>query len=271
MMWSAAIALVALLAIGGALWLWGLNRMGGSAAIAGGQAAVPVVEKRVVSRFASPTEEAAVNLVKQAILIRDPGKVSEYFRLGSASPEAVVGFLRGMETVTGYTWLSSMDTNGLLLEGVAVKTKAEDRVGNRLAIMTPDEKGKWKVDFDAFARTVKPAWSEIMAMTTGQGLVRVMFTKDNYFNGPFREDAQWSCYRLGSSDLDATLLGYCRKGSPQAAAMARVLAHVEKSAKGGSLKRATLEIRRVEGAESRQFEITRVLAEDWVMSATPVD
>ena len=32
-----------------------------------------------------------------------------------------------------------------------------------------------------------------------------------------------------------------------------------------------LEIRRIEGAESRQFEITRVLAEDWVMSAKPFD
>jgi hypothetical protein len=38
-----------------------------------------------------------------------------------------------------------------------------------------------------------------------------------------------------------------------------------------NLKRATLEIRRTEGAGDRQFEITRVMAEDWVMSATPFD
>jgi hypothetical protein len=37
------------------------------------------------------------------------------------------------------------------------------------------------------------------------------------------------------------------------------------------LKRVTLEIRRVANSESRQFEISRVLAEDWVLSAIPFD
>ena len=35
--------------------------------------------------------------------------------------------------------------------------------------------------------------------------------------------------------------------------------------------RAILEIRRVEGAEPRQLEISRVLAEDWVMGDAPFD
>jgi hypothetical protein len=37
------------------------------------------------------------------------------------------------------------------------------------------------------------------------------------------------------------------------------------------LIRVTLEIRRTAGAESRQFEITRVLAEEWVLAAAPFD
>jgi hypothetical protein len=35
--------------------------------------------------------------------------------------------------------------------------------------------------------------------------------------------------------------------------------------------RATLEIRRVEGAGSRQFEILKVVAEDWVAAEVPFE
>jgi hypothetical protein len=270
MMWSVVFTLLVLVVIGGALWLWGTDEMERAAEVAEKEAETPVVEERVASRFESPTREAALDLVKRALQVREPGKVAEFFRVGSASPEAVVNFLRDMEQVdskvTDYVWLSSMDANGLLLDGVAVNT------GNscsRLAILTPDEKGRWRVDFDAFARTATPAWSELMA--SGQGTARVVFVKDNYFNGPFKDEALWTCYRLSCPEVEKDLLGYCRSDSPQAAAMRRMLAHEKAPTSGTSSNRATLEIRRVEGADSRQFEITRVLAEDWVTSATPFD
>ena len=127
----------------------------------------------MVSRFESPSQQVALDWVKRALLIRESGKVAEFFRLGSASPAEVVDFLRDMEAVdgavTGYDWLSSMDANGLLLDGVVVNTKLGDKPRNRLALLTPDEKGRWKIDFDAFARTVKPSWSELMAGTAGAG------------------------------------------------------------------------------------------------------
>ncbi|MEI8036965.1 MAG: hypothetical protein WCJ14_01120 [Verrucomicrobiota bacterium] len=276
MMWSLVLALLGMATIVGALWLWGSDEVEQSAATAEQQAAVPVIEERVVSRFESPTREAALALVKRALLIRDPAQVAECFRLGSASPQEVVGFLQNLENVDGaitsYVWLSSMDANGLLLDGVAVKSVIGDKPRHRLAILTPDAKGKWQIDFEALARTLKPAWSELLASPVGgQGLVRVVFAKDNYYNGPFRDEEVWVCYRLGSAELADDLLGYCRKGSPQAAAMVRMLVHDKPAAKGGTANRAVLEIRRVAGAESRQFEIVRVLAEDWVLSATPFD
>lgn len=36
-------------------------------------------------------------------------------------------------------------------------------------------------------------------------------------------------------------------------------------AAGGNLKRMTLELRHVEGAQPRQVQISRVVAEDWVV------
>lgn len=274
--WSVVFVLVVVVAIAGALWIWGVDQRNHAAAEAGQQVVAPVVAKRVVSRFVSPTREAAMDLVKQSLMIREPARVPEFFRIGSASPEAVVSFLRELEkadrAVTGYKWLSSMDANGLLIDGVAVSTRDNGKPNTRLALLTPDENGKWKIDFDALARTVKPAWSEVMTLTTGPGLVRVVFVKDSYYNGPFGDESRWTCYRLGSTDAATELLGYCRNGSAQAAAMVRMLAHVKGTTqKGRAVNRATLEIRRVEGAEPRQFEISRVLAEDWVMSATPFD
>lgn len=275
MTWSAVFVVAVLGVLVLALWLWLRANMGRAGVATREKVAAPGVEKRVVSRFESPSEEVALGLVKHALLIRDPGQVTEFFHPGSASSEAVVDFLRDMEAVdgvlTGCDWLSSMDANGLLLDGVAVNTKDGDKPRNRMALLTPDETGRWKIDFDAFARTVKPAWSELMAMTSGQGLVRVMVVKDHYYNGPFRDETRWSCYGMASPDLDVVLLGYCRQGSPQAAALERIVANGNLRSGESGLKRVTLEIRRTAGAETRQFEITRVFAEEWVLSARAFD
>ena len=273
MAWSALLAVVALSVLGGALWLWMQDSMERNADVE--TMPQPVSPERVVSRFESPTEDVALEQVKRALMIRDPGQVAEYFRPGSASPEAVVGFLRDLGqrdgVITGYQWLSSLDANGLLLDGVVVSTLAEGKPSNRLAMLTPDDKGKWKIDFDAFARTVKPAWSELLNRTAAEGLVRVMLAKDSYYNGDFRDEERWICYKIASPDLDDFLLGYCAKGSPQAQALNRIEA--DRLVAGGDrgASRATLQLRRVADTEARQFEITRVLAEDWVLATTPFD
>ena len=61
------------------------------------------------------------------------------------------------------------------------------------------------------------------------------------------------------------LHGYCKEGSAQAKAMARIFKVALR------VHRVTLELLRVKGAEPRQFEITRVLGEDWVLTPKPFD
>ncbi|MEY5012934.1 MAG: hypothetical protein RLY69_649, partial [Verrucomicrobiota bacterium] len=60
--------------------------------------------------------------------------------------------------------------------------------------------------------------------------------------------------------------------SPQAEAMAKVMKRLQMNEKiKVSLSRATLLISRAEGAGKRQFEIKRVLAEDWLLTETAFD
>lgn len=271
--WTAVLVAMVLGVLTVFFWSWLRTRMGRQALTAEELAAANM-KSRNVSAFDSPTEEAALDLVKQALALRDPAMVERYFRPGAASPGDVIAFLTGMEAqdgvVTGSQWLSSMDANGLLMDGVLVSTSKDGVPRNRLALLTPDEAGVWKIDFDAFARTVKPSWEGLLAAGGGQGLARVIVARDSYYNGPFKDEAAWVSYGMVSPDTTEIMLGYCRKDSPQARAMERILSS-EESAERRKLNRVTLELRRPEGAANRQFEITRVLAEDWILGAQPFD
>ncbi|MEY3898018.1 MAG: hypothetical protein RLZZ214_3539 [Verrucomicrobiota bacterium] len=260
---------LAVAVVGGIFWMWLRPKMlSGENEVRERQAQVEL-PVRVASKFPSPSEEEALALVKHALAIREPSAIPGFFRPGAASPEEIVRYLGNLESVdgpiSGYDWLSSMDVNRLWVDGVLVKFKGGDTPQTRLALLTPDAGGKWKIDFDAFARTVKPAWSEILEKRADPALVRVYAAVDSYYNGPFQDDNQWICYGMASPDIDGILTGYCKAGSPQAAALKWIFS------KESKLNRVTLELRRVEGAGTRQFEISRVLAEDWVMGAAAFD
>lgn len=267
--WSVIVCGLAVVTLGVVIFLWldpKMKSAGGSAA----QVSLgPRHEVRVASKFASPSEDEALASVKQALSVREPERVDVFFRPGAASPQEVVRFLTGMEAADGvierYTWLSSMDANDLSIDGVLVCFKGVERPIPRLALLTPDAAGKWKVDFEAFARMVRPSWSDILEKGTALAQVRVYVAKDSYYNGAFGDDKQWACHRMASPDTEQFLLGYCRVGSRQAAALDWMFSKEE------NVTRAILEIRRVEGAESRQFEILKVIAEDWVLGEAPFD
>lgn len=270
LMWTLVLAVVTLLLVGGLLWLWLRPKFISQEELAASTVVHDESRVRVAARFPSPSEGESLTLVKHALTIRDPAVVEGYFRSGTSSPAEIVGFLKDLDasdgTVTGYEWLSSLDVNRLLIEGVSVNFKSKSGQRNRLALLTPDETGKWKIDFDAFARKVNPAWREILEKPPETALVRVFVMKDSYFNGPFRDEKQWICIGMASPDIETMLLGYCRVGSPQEAALDWMFS------KGDvNVCRATLELRRVEGAEARQFEIAKVLAQDWIVGDVPFD
>ncbi len=271
--WSVILTLATVLVIGGFMMFW--LRSHGNQRAGKGEASV---EKnvRIVSKFVSPGETEALDLVKRALAIRDPGLVESCFHLGGATSAEVLEFLTGCEARDGKIersdWLSSMDVDGLLMDGVLVVYAGRDRPAERLALLTPDESGVWKVDFDAFARSSRPSWKELLEGRVNRAQVRVFVGKDAYYNGPFVDESQWVCFAMASPESNELLpegsellRGYCRVGSPQAQAMEKMLPADVRT------HRATLEISRKEGADSRQFEITRVFSEDWVLTAKPFD
>lgn len=273
LMWSAIFLVVTMGVMGTAVWLWLRPKIRPMVAV--NQTPVRKVEERVVSKFESPTEEAALALVKSALANRDLSRVAEFFRTGASSPAEVVGFLENLEKTEGKPigmgWLRSLDANGMLLEGVAVGFQAEGQKKTRLALLTPDAGGRWQVDFDAFARKVDPAWNELLAGDVKRALVRVVVTRRHYYNFHYKDDSQWVCYEMTTPDHDEILFGYCREGSTQAEAMSRIVT-IEEMVEGDfGGNRATLEIRRNQDSDSRQFEIARVLAEDWVMGDAAFD
>ena len=272
LVWSAGIGVVSVAVLAAAFAFWLYPRLHGRGDLTQ-ERQVTIDEARVVSKFKSPSHEEALALVKRALAVREAGQVASVIRPGPMSAEEVLSYLEKMREQEGqvqnYEWISSIDKNGLSLEGVRVTFNNRGKASGRLAILTPDAKGVWKLDFAAFARLCKPALNVLLGEGGGSGEVRVYASKDSYFNGPFRDESQWASYKLISPDTEETLMGYCKMGSPQYLAMELLWQHV-----GTPRTRVTLEITRppvTSAAERWQFQITRVLAEDWVMADKPLD
>jgi hypothetical protein len=257
---SAVFGFAALIVIGASFALWSRSRMRTVSTNRGEDYESSV---RVASRFPSPSREQALERVRRAVTARDPMAIGELYRDGAARSAEILDFLKGLEAADGsverYDWLSSMDMNGLLVEGVAVVFKGLEKPAERIAFLTPDPQGIWQMDFDAFARTVSPSWRELLRNGADQARVRVIAGRDVYYNGPFRDESQWTCYALSSPEMEEVLHGYCKVGTPEEEAMKRLFTD------GETTSRVTLELRRMKDAGPRQFEISRVLAKDWIL------
>lgn len=273
LVWSVVLTLATTLVIGGFVWYWLRSRGGASAAP---KPEIRPGTERVVSRFPSPTEDEALALVRRGLAARDAETVMRCFRLGESKVTEAITFLDALERREGkpdqIEWLSSMDTDGMLLEGVLVGYGNDKPGTERIAFLVPDDKGAWRIDFEAFARVCRPSLAELSKDGVASALIRVFIARDSYFNGPFRDDSQWLCFGMASPELvdpqsgDRRLLrGYCRKESAQAKALEKMFAE------GGRMFRVTLEIRKVPGAHESQYEIARVISGEWVAGDHALD
>jgi hypothetical protein len=270
--WSVTLSLTTLLLVGGLMFFWLRRHANGDP----GGSNSTVQNVRIVSKFASPSEDEALAIVRKAIAVKEAKQVDRYFHRGTATPEEVVGFNQDSEnrdgTVSEMVWLGSMDLEGLLVDGVLVSYNFKEGIKQRLAYLVPDEMGVWKLDFEGFARVSRPSWADLLSGRADHSQVRVFVTSDSYFNGPFIDESQWVCFAMASPETKdllpeekEILHGYCKVESRQAKAMARILSGENR------LRRATLEIRRSTGGDARQFEIVRVMSEDWVLAPKPYD
>lgn len=269
--WAVAIGLVSLAALTVAFIFWLHPQLTGKRDPE--KLAQAATQPGGLFKIKSLSPDEATVLVKKALGLRNAGEVEAMIRIGPMSAQEVVDYLKAMKSVDGeikhFDWLGSIGKNGLSLEWVQVSFGGGDKPHSRLAVLTPDAKGVWKLDFAAFARWVKPSWKDLIEQNGESAVVRVNAVKDTYFNGSFRDERIWAAYKLESPDAEEILVGYCKRDSAQQRAMESLWRLGE-----GAVTRVTLEIRRPQnaaGAERSLFEITRVLAEDWVMGDKPLD
>jgi len=236
----------------------------------------PVIFTPTLAPRAGPVEQLAPvpepaeleAIVQRFLAARTSLQLESLIRGSHQRPEEITAKLAGLEEIDGR--IESVRYKGpvkslcLQLESVEVRF---DSGRNRLALMAPDPRGTWRVDFDAFDRYVHPAWDELLAGTPAEGLVRVFVSPDNYYNGLYVDDKAWACCGFASADHKTLMFGYAKRGSSQHLAMAEAL----RSGAAAGLKRMTLEIRHTGSGDRRQFEIVRVLADEWAVGDEPLD
>ncbi|MCW1883533.1 hypothetical protein OKA04_02265 [Luteolibacter flavescens] len=219
----------------------------------------------------SVESDELVKIVTDFLAARTTQDLAPLVRGSSLRPEEIAARLATLEAddgkVSRVSYMRPIDSRAARLESVIVTFEGG---GNRIALLAPDADGHWRVDFDAFVRHVHPSWDKILAGTAGESTVRVKVVPDSYYNGIYRDDKAWACFALLSPDQGTVMLGYVTRGTPQYEALASSMNRAERRAQGGAL-RMTLMIRHTEGAEARQFEITRVLSDEWALGDQPLD
>ena len=167
--------------------------------------------------------------------------------------------------ITAYRWMGQKYVNGVVIGEVATQRETGGEYSRRLAQLVLGTDGKWRIDTDSYLRKCVPGWPEILSGESKTSIVRVFVAEDTYYNGIYSDDAEWRAYALVSPDTPEPVYGYARPGSPQEKALRKILAAEEE------IHRASVEISVHPEAGRRQFEITGVLAENWVIGGTRFD
>lgn len=221
----------------------------------------------------APDEAMATKLVEKFLAARSEAALLPLIRPSEQEPAAILAKLAGLEAKDGklksVRALGLMDSRALQLEGVLVDFEGGR---NRLALLAPDAAGTWRVDFDAFDRYSTPAWDELLSGKAQSGTVRVFVSADSYFNGVYGDDSKWACYGIASPDHETLMFGYVPKDGELHKILTKVLS--KDPLGGGETRKATrmtLGIRHDEEAGKRQFEITRVLSDEWALGDQALD
>lgn len=229
---------------------------------------MPAVPRPARKTVPSLDRAAAEELVRRAVALDDPAEVAKFFRNGSRKPEEIIAFLRNMRETVGtvgkFSWFGPLPGDVIQNDGGEINfVKGYDH-SRRQVYLVPDPQGNWKVDFDSFARQAVPSWDDLFGGKVEKGVIRVFAMKDSYYNGAFTE-ADWICLGIATPDVDRILFAYCRRGSEAEEDLALIHKSLALEAKDRQPWRVTLEVRAGDAKTTRQFEITRVLARDWVL------
>jgi len=202
----------------------------------------------------SPTAVAynfmrAGNQTERLRWVRQPEKVAalveEFFSHGRGANESMVS-LSPMDSALA-------DVNSY--EPFAVELSD----GSRRLLCVVRENGSAKVDFKAYARHGSVPWEDLLSGTAKQASeVRVLIQKSDYYNFEFADERRWIDFTATTPDLDSSVHLYVSSTSPDMKSLNKLVS--------GEGLGVTVAIRaHGESHLKRQFEITALLATDWVL------
>ncbi|QTN33070.1 hypothetical protein HZ994_12340 [Akkermansiaceae bacterium] len=248
------------------------SRLAAEAALMGeasGYLADAFAEGKTVNQPALEREDALA-IVAAALSNRDIASAERLFILGEGTDAAQAA--RNLRTIAeaegsivDMSWLGQKFANGISIAEVVVTMQTGERTTNRLAQLVPCPDGKWRIDLRSYLRKSVPEWPVILGRASPESVVRVFIASDTYYNGIYSDDRIWQAYALVSPDVKDIIYAYAKRDSPQDRAMRKILSAEEE------VHRATLAIRAHPDGGPRQFRISSVLAENWVLGDTPYD
>jgi hypothetical protein len=207
-----------------------------------------------------PSQAECLAIVDKFLSAEDPEKLAAIARLNEFSAAQAYALVLAAKKADGekvsMEWNLARETNGLSLETVFLTYQNNK---NRLVFLLPDDQGKWRVDVASYLRYGTKPWSELSAQGSCKAEVRVIISLNNYYNGLFVDEKEWVSFALTSADHDQPLRAYANVNSRAFKALIECL-------RASNPAPVTLEISRDAGMEPRQFEIKRVIAQDWVES-----
>ena len=267
---TAGLVVVGMVVIGLLIWVSSSQRkaIDNSAALL---APLPVPVARI-PLAAAPEPAALEEIVRSFLTARSPEALAPVTRPSDVPPATMIEQLAKLEEIDGKVKsvnpIGPIDSQTLQLEAAVVYFE-----GNRkpLARLSPDAEGKWKVDFDAYERHVSTDWATLLAGEPAEGIVRVYISPDSYYNGSYRDDSRWACFGMVSPDSEVLMFGYVARDSHQYDVLNKVMAAGDSGANRSKSMRMTLEIRHSGEADHRQFEISRVLADDWALGTESLE
>lgn len=262
-LWLSIILIGCFGALSAGMLIW-LRSQGDRKIIAPKIARIATLPALHLTNFPPPSEREAMEIIRGAIGARESEMLRNFVHhTGEVDAAGISEFFAATEARDGniinHQWIGSSDTEKLQIQSMVLAFNKDGITTNRLAMLVPSETGIWRLDFPSYARWCNPP-IHLMNEPAGYpgGRVRVFLSRDHYFNGPFSDDALWSCFALASPDTETTIFAYSKIGSPEHQALEAILSRTARQA------RVTLEIDRVEGAQPRQFQITKVINQDWL-------
>ncbi|MDP4996262.1 MAG: hypothetical protein NWQ16_08590 [Akkermansiaceae bacterium] len=213
-------------------------------------------------------EESAKKLVREYLETTDSSLVNDHFIVHSDEKRVIPALAELTSSegpVTQLKWMGQVYSNNRVHDQVVVFREKEGEQKNRIALLFKGDDGTWRIDFDAYMRTSTPSWEDILSRNSETSVVRVFIGRYNYYNGIYSDDQIWQAYSIISPDVPEIIYGYVKKDSIQEIALSRIISA------GREAPRTVLGLLSKDDAGERQFEISRVYAEDWALAPEAYD